>query len=166
MIPSVGVLKRHWKRSCWVLHMWRQATQNRMLLPPPAGNGWMKQEGKFLIDWDSKESMQTVRQRVDLLLKGCACKGGCNTRKCGCKKNGLSCCPGCRCVNCTNCSHNNLPQQQDLNDDGGHEILQVGISQSQHCVTDSQCWKSCNSHVASLWILPFPIKVSANPHIV
>ena len=29
----------------------------------------MKQEGKFLIDWDSKESMQVVRQRVDLLLK-------------------------------------------------------------------------------------------------
>ena len=125
MIPSVGALKRHWKRSCWVLHMWRQATQNRMLLPPPASNGWMKQDGKFIIDWDSKESMQAVRQRVDLLLKGCACKGGCNTKKCGCKKNGLSCGPGCRCMNCTNCSHDNSPQQQDLNDDGGDEILQV-----------------------------------------
>ena len=68
IIPSVGALKCHWKRSCLVLHMWRQVTQNRMLLPPPAGNGCMKKEGKFLIDWDSKESMQAVRQRVDLLL--------------------------------------------------------------------------------------------------
>ena len=79
MIPSVGAFKRHWQRSCWVLHMWRQATQNMMLLAPPAGNGWLKEGGKFLIDWDSNENMQAVKQRVDLLLKGCACKGGCNT---------------------------------------------------------------------------------------
>ena len=50
-----------------------------MLLAPPAGNGWLKEGGKFLIDWDSNENMQAVKQRVDLLLKGCACKGGCNT---------------------------------------------------------------------------------------
>ena len=40
-----------------------QATENRMLLPQTVGNGWMKQEGIFLIDWDSKGSMQAVRQR-------------------------------------------------------------------------------------------------------
>ena len=40
-----------------------------MLLAPPAGNGWLK-EGKFLIDWDGKENIQAVKQRVDVLLKG------------------------------------------------------------------------------------------------
>ena len=57
-----------------------EAKHNRMLLAPPAGNGQMKEEGKFMIDWDSKESMQAVRQRVDLLLKRCACEGGCSTK--------------------------------------------------------------------------------------
>ena len=74
--------------------------------------------------------MLAVRQRVDLLLKGCACKGGCNTKECGCKKNGRSRGPECRCVNCTNCSHENSPEQQDLNDaDGGDEILQVEVDE-------------------------------------
>ena len=86
MIPSVGALKCHWQRSCWVLHMWRQAADNMVVLAPLAGNGWIKEDGKFLIDWDSKDNMHAVRQRVDLLLKGCACKSGCKTKRCGCKK--------------------------------------------------------------------------------
>ena len=50
--------------------MWRQAADNMVVLAPLAGNGWIKEDGKFLIDWDSKDNMHAVRQRVDLLLKG------------------------------------------------------------------------------------------------
>ncbi len=96
-------------------------------------------EGKFLIDWDSKESMQAVRQRVDLLLKGCACKGGCNTKRCGCKKNGLSCGPGCRCVNCTNCACDNSPQGQHLDEEeGGDESLHVEVDDIMEAIFGQQ----------------------------
>ena len=31
MIPTDNALLFHWKRSCWVLHMWRQANKNEMI---------------------------------------------------------------------------------------------------------------------------------------
>ena len=117
MITSVSALKRHWQRSCWVLHMWRQAQENRMILAPPAGNGWLHQDGKLVVDWDSKENIQSVRRRVDLLLKGCGCKTGCNTNRCGCKNNGTSCGPGCRCTNCHNIQREDLRDNDQASDD-------------------------------------------------
>ena len=39
MVPSDEALKLHWKRSCWVIHMWKQSDQNRMVLEPI--NLWM-----------------------------------------------------------------------------------------------------------------------------
>ena len=120
MIPSIGALKRHWQRSCWVIHMWRQATHNQMALEPTVGNGWVNYEGILRIDWDSKENMQSVRQRVDLLLKGCGCRSGCDTNRCGCKKNSTACGPGCRCTNCKN-----KQAQRDCNQESDHLELEV-----------------------------------------
>ena len=102
MIPSAGALKRHWQRSCWVLHMWRQAQENEMKIESPIGSGWYNHNGKLAIEWDSDENMRTIRQRVALLLKGCTCKSGCHTNRCTCKKNGTTCSPGCTCINCLN----------------------------------------------------------------
>ena len=34
MVPSDEALFLHWKRSCWVLDMWRQADQNIMTVKP------------------------------------------------------------------------------------------------------------------------------------
>ena len=40
MLPSLDALCRHWKRTCWVLDMWRQTNQNNMeLLPMPVMGG-------------------------------------------------------------------------------------------------------------------------------
>lgn len=107
MIPSLEALRSHWLRSSWVLHMWRQAqTTGDMALEPLVGNGWLKdQHGNLAIDWDSEDNMTQVRSRVDLVLKGCSCKGGCSTNKCGCRKKGIPCGVGCRCTGCENQEH-------------------------------------------------------------
>ena len=104
MIPSFEALRRHWLRSCWVLHMWRQAqVTGTMALEPLIGNGWLKdQEGKLAIDWESEENITKVKSRVDLVLKGCSCKAGCTTNRCGCRKKRVPCGVGCGCSNCTN----------------------------------------------------------------
>ena len=43
-----------------------------------------------------------VEDTINFLTKGCSCRGGCLTRRCGCTKNGRHCGPGCQCQNCKN----------------------------------------------------------------
>ena len=42
---------------------------------------------------------------MKLLMKGCKCVTGCNTR-CSCRRNDRQCSEGCECINCTNISVN------------------------------------------------------------
>lgn len=103
MIPSDGALERHWKRSQWILSVWKQATSHLIVYPPLVGNGWIQPDPKTLsIDWDSKNNIQHIRSRVALITKGCKCRTGCRTGRCGCKKKGRECNVGCTCENCCN----------------------------------------------------------------
>ena len=45
--------------------------------------------------------MQEISTKVAQLTKGCKCKKGC-TGRCGCRREGHECGPGCACINCTN----------------------------------------------------------------
>ena len=114
MIPSSDALKRHWMRSCWIVSVWRQATDNYITYPPLEGNGWKQPDvNTLLIDWDSDENIAQVRSTVALIKKGCGCKTGCISARCKCKKGGKYCGPGCKCVRCCNlpsdtCTSQNL----------------------------------------------------------
>ena len=102
-IPSFTALQLHWRRSCWVLHMWQQALSHRMELAPLEGNGWEKAtDGKLAIDWETEDNIKKVKERVLLLMSGCGCKSGCKNMRCGCKKKKICCGPGCRCTDCSN----------------------------------------------------------------
>ena len=57
-----------------------------------------------------------------LIRKGCACKTGCRTGRCKCKKSGSQCGPGCKCLNCSNvpsekASGMEQVEESDLDDD-------------------------------------------------
>lgn len=112
-IPSLDALQFHWLRSCWVVHTWRQAQSNRVVLAPLHGNGWVREEGKLNIVWDTMENRRKVKQKVQLLMKGCGCKSGCRSNRCGCRKNGSACGPGCHCVNCMNIENVVEDDEQD-----------------------------------------------------
>ena len=49
MIPSADALGRHWKRSCWVLPIWRQANRNNIDLPPLDIYGWKLTQAHCLL---------------------------------------------------------------------------------------------------------------------
>ena len=103
MIPSVEALKRHWMRSCWVVSVWKQATENHITYPSLENNGWKQPDSNtFIIDWDSDENISRIRSTVVLIKKGCGCKTGCITARCKCNKSGNYCGPGCKCVRCCN----------------------------------------------------------------
>lgn len=54
------------------------------------------------IDWYSDENQSLVRERVQLLTKGCKCKSGCATGRCGCGRKENHCAEGCSCLHCSN----------------------------------------------------------------
>ena len=67
--------------------------------------------------------MQTVRERVCLLLKGCKCVTGCKNRVCGCKKKQSKCTEGCQCINCEN---------QDSQEGESDELASIALEEELH----------------------------------
>ena len=94
------------------------------------GHGWIRDEDNELsICW---ENLQKVKSRVNLLMKGCGCKFGCATKRCGCRKNGEVCGPGCRCTNCENTDEDTgtLWNEQGVNTHGEdhYRMLESDVS--------------------------------------
>ena len=81
MIPSNEAVYYHWKRSCWVIHMWRQGDKNHMILEPITKYGRTLSNNKLAVLWDMPENMEAIHQRVHLLFKGCKCVTGCMTKR-------------------------------------------------------------------------------------
>ena len=128
MIPSIEALWRHWKRCCWVLDMWRQADSNAMHLADLASWGWKVENELLSIDWDSDDNQSLVRERVQLLTKGCKCKSGCATGRCGCRRKGKHCAEGCSCLHCSNlpgCKQGEEFTEDEIQDDQDTELSET-----------------------------------------
>ena len=67
-----------------------------MVLEPIYQYGWTLDGNKLNVLWDTPENMQTVRDRVSLLLKGCKCVTGCKSKRYSCKKRDAHCSEGCQ----------------------------------------------------------------------
>ena len=102
MIASDEALLLHWKRTCWILHMWNQSDSSAMTLLPMTSYGWWMRERVVTVEWDTESNIRAIKHRVDLLTKGCKCTTSCSTNRCGCRKKGNKCSLGCECINCIN----------------------------------------------------------------
>ena len=103
--PSWDALKLHWLRSIWVIDYWRQSDLNIITLLPLEWFGWVTQDSKVQVDWDSCENLQKTRDSVAFLTQGCGCKTGCGTARCKCVKMGRLCGPGCTCSRAAECQN-------------------------------------------------------------
>ena len=116
-VPTYTSLWRHWLRTCWCLQLWHASSQEDMYkdLPPPETSGWLQlSDGSYIIDWEDKGVQGEIQSTIDYLIRGCACKTGCKTKRCKCKKKGTHCGPGCECQGCANVP---LSGPQDLSSD-------------------------------------------------
>lgn len=107
-MPSSTSMWRHWQHSCWVATMWLGSVMEKPYdkLPPPENNGWEIIYDKYR---ECPTVMSQVKRTIDFLTKGCTCKKGCQTQRCGCRKKGNHCGPICSCFNCSNITeHQNL----------------------------------------------------------
>ncbi len=82
--------------------MYSQSATNTSLLNTSDNSGFKVVNNKLQIIWDTDQHMASVTEIVNHYMKGCSCKTRCSTNRCGCKKNGKECYPGCGCVNCKN----------------------------------------------------------------
>ena len=133
-IPSVDSLYRHWKRACWVIDMWHQSNRNIMELKHLTDFGWIIEGDTLTFDWDSQENFAAVQQRVASLIRGCKCRTGCGTLRCGCKKNGKHCSERFECKNCSNTatpepvtdtSLHHLSLEEEIVDDLAEEVDEI-----------------------------------------
>ena len=104
-MPSHTSMWRHWMRCCWVAHLWGNSSKEDQLhnLPAPESSGWLRHnDGSYGFDWECPKLQQEISETIDFLTKGCACKQGCRSQRCGCRKKNQQCGPGCQCHGCTN----------------------------------------------------------------
>ena len=105
--PSVEALELHWLRAVWVADYWQQACNKTMSLLPLNWCGWKESnDNEVRIEWDTEDNLKKVRNCVAFLTKGCACKTGCQTKRCRCVKDQHPCGPGCTCNKSNQKCHN------------------------------------------------------------
>lgn len=108
-MPSTSSLRRHWLRVAYIHTLWNKSTDSNVYssLPLPENYGWIRKDNNvYEIDWEDPSKTSRIQTNIDFLLSGCKCKTGCNSRKCGCKKAGKACGPGCVCSRCRNVETN------------------------------------------------------------
>ena len=95
-VPSIGALHKHWSRSWWIHQMWYSSNVADVYgqLPPPENYGWINEEIKYNIEWMPEEERNCIGKKINYLMKGCGCKTGCISKRCGCRKEGRLCGPG------------------------------------------------------------------------
>lgn len=106
-----------------MLSFWSKACTSYLNLKPLCENGWKISNDKLECVWDSDTKLDKVEQTVQWYTKGCACKTGCTTNRCKCRKSKSgsrdgTCGPGCKCTNCLN-----VPFSLDMTNTG-----ELGIS--------------------------------------
>ena len=115
-------------RPCWVLHMWRQADKNSVVLQPITEYSWTISDNKLTVVWDMPQNMQAILDRVNLHLKGCKCVTCCKTTRCGCKRKNTHCSEGYQCVNCLNMPSTEGAEDQDLSEIAPEEEVMADIT--------------------------------------
>ena len=56
MLPSDDALLYHWKRTCWIANMWKQADYNIINVDEMVGNGWVEDGDNIKAQWDSDKN--------------------------------------------------------------------------------------------------------------
>ena len=102
-------------RTCWVLHMWKQADSNIMDLKPMTEYGWMIEDDKVSIIWDQCTDNQ---RKGSCVAKGLQVRDGLCNWAMQLQKKEKECSEGCQCLNCTNIStgHDKDPEDTEINE--------------------------------------------------
>ncbi len=91
--PTADALIKHVQRANYQSLVWKTALDSEQDLPELKDSGWYFKEGKLELDWMENDPAPVAVME----LISCGCKQDCKTRRCSCKKAGLSCTDACKC---------------------------------------------------------------------
>ena len=108
-------LYKHIRRVTFQATIWRRSLDPMMNCPDIAEHGWIvDEEGKVSIDWmDLPPAPNGILENVQ-----CACKTGCISNRCSCRRANLKCTSLCRCNSCSNSVVVDGGRAEDDSDDG------------------------------------------------
>lgn len=131
--PTLDALSKHVLRSNYQAAVWRRALIAEPEIPSPVGHGWKLDNDELTIDWMEQEPAPKELMQ----LVSCRCKTGCNSRRCSCLRDSLSCTDACQCTVCTNpFNHPHFAQQREQQErqrqlDGQAEAALATATQEQ-----------------------------------
>lgn len=96
--PTCDSLAQHIRRANFQAAIWRRCLEVQISIPPATENGWKLIDDQLCVVW------MTIPPAPDSLLEcvHCACKTGCGTQRCSCKRASLRCTDVCSCADCVN----------------------------------------------------------------
>ena len=100
--PTQGAINYKIKSSHFVSQIWRKADEAVPIIPNPEEFGWKMKDIYEAVITDLSPVPDVVIE-----LSFCKCETNCNSMRCKCKKNDLTCTEMCSCTNCKNNDDNN-----------------------------------------------------------
>ena len=91
--PTLDAFMQHLKRVNFQSYIWKNATEPMLNLPSPDGHGWELEQGTLV----PVQMTEDAAPKTILEFAYCGQTCSCTTRRCSCKKLGLSCTDVCRC---------------------------------------------------------------------
>ena len=86
-MPSISALWRHWLHTTYICTLWQNSHISDVYINVPLSQqaGWIiTEDGSYSIDWEDPDKLKLIRKNIDYLLRGCSCKKGCVSNRCGC----------------------------------------------------------------------------------
>lgn len=113
--PTRASLLPHILRSNYISSKDKSYKETRPTLPPKERNGWNYKDGEY----SPVMCLELPAPQAIIELIKCGCKT-CETKGCGCKKNGLPCTPLCKC-NSNLCMNQIMRSSNDSEDEDDQE---------------------------------------------
>ena len=92
--PTSDAIRYHIKRTHFQSLIWMQADKQKPLLPSPTDLGWKLVDEKLV---PVLGSLPPIPESCKTIIS-CACKKGCSSSNCSCRKGKLKCTGACICV--------------------------------------------------------------------
>ena len=113
--PTRKAFEQKILRAHFTALQWKSSHISSPLLPDPNDFGWKWNDADCLYEPVMTTNLPAPESIIE--LSSCACKGGCDSGRCRCRKNSLLCSKMCSCDNCQNNEEDDYDSPEETEDE-------------------------------------------------